>query len=301
MLLIPGPDAVPKKIADGDAAKDLGGPGSCLVADFDGDSLPDIVQPGSKKSLFYKGRAVGQFAAPAACPVAAGEGAGLASLGDWDGDGFLDLFIPGADRCRLWQNAGGGQFADMMKLTGELSYTAKGGAIAAGAGDLNNDGRQDLMILYSALAPQVFFNRGFRSFGASVSLDLSRSALLADAVAGQQAGCVADFTGDGAQDMAVVLQDGRCVVVARTPTGADQCARTMLAPKSGWTGPVKAWATVESRMLGAWNVCAGTAPAFLCRSDAGPLKIKWQFPGQAEQSKDVVLENRAVTVMIAPP
>jgi len=302
MLLRPGAEATPRKLADGEwPGKNLGTAGACVLADFDGDGLPDVVQPLANGGLFYKGTGLGVFATPVACPVATGEGAGSACLGDWDADGMLDIFIPGNDRCRLWQNLGGGRFIDMMKLTGELGYIAKGSAVVGCLGDLNNDGRQDLTILYSAMSPQSFFNRGFRTFGFSLSLDLSRGTLLPEATGGQSAGCIADFTGDGAQDMALVLNDGQCVVVVRTPTGADLCARTVLSLKSGWTGPVKVEATAENRMLGAWNVYAGGSPAFLSRSDAGPLKITWRFPAQAEQSKDVVLEDKPLTVVIEPP
>jgi hypothetical protein len=302
MLLSPQPGATPRRIANGEwPGKNLGTAGACVLADFDGDGLPDVIQLLANGGLFYKGTGLGAFATPVACPVATGEGAGSACLGDWDADGMLDIFIPGNDRCRLWENLGGGRFIDMMKLTGELSYVAKGSAVAGCVGDLNNDGRQDLTILYSAMAPQAFFNRGFRSFGFSLSLDLSRGALLSEAAEGQLAGCVADFTGDGAQDLAVVLKDGQCAVVVRTPTGADLCARTVPSLKSGWTGPVKVEALAEKRMLGAWNVCTGSPPAFLSRSDAGTLKIRWRFPGQPEQSKDVILENKPLTIVIEPP
>ena len=302
MRLIPGPDAIPNRIVEGDVqGTGLGSGGACLVADFDGDAMPDIVQPFSRGSLYYKGTAPGAFAPPVACPIALGEGAGQACLGDWDGDGLLDVFCAGNDRCRFWQNTGGGRFTDMMKLTGELSYVAKGSAVVTCMGDLNNDGRQDGVVLYSNMAPQVFFNRGFRSFGFSVSLDLGRGTLLPEATTGQQAGCIADFNGDGAQDVAMVLKDGECVVVARTPSGADLCARVMVSPKCGRTGPVRVWAMADNRPLGAWNVCAGTAPAILSRPDAGPLKIHWQFPGQGAQFRDVVLEDKPLSVFIEPP
>lgn len=303
LLLVPGPDAVGKRVADGDVpVKDLGKPGPCLVADFDGDGLPDIIQPFTKGSLFYKGTGLGAFKAPVACPVALGDAPASATIGDWNADGLFDVYATAADRARLWENLGEGRFADRMKLTGEMRYTGSQRAAGIGCvGDINNDGWQDLAVLHTEGYPQVFFNRAFRSFGLSVSMDLQRMTLLPEAEAGQQAGCVAEFTGGGRQDTAMVLKDGLVVVLVRMPTELDLAARVIVSPKCKSAGPVRVWAMMDKRMLGAWNITAGSAPAFFCRPDAGTLTIKWQFPGQAEQSKNVVLETKPVTVQIEPP
>jgi hypothetical protein len=302
LLLVPGPDGTGKKVVDtGPQAKDLGKAGPCLVADFDGDSLPDIVQCLAKGGLFYKGTAPGVFKEPVACPVALGADPSTASIGDWNNDGLLDIFCTANDRSRLWENQGEGRFADRMKLTGEMRYT--GAERSAGLGlvaDVNNDGWQDLVCSHNEGYPQVFFGRGFRSFGLSISMDLSRTTLLPDAANGQRAACVADFTGDGGQDLAMVLNDGQCVLLVRMPTEADLCARVIVSPKSRSAGPVRVWAMAEKRMLGAWNIAPGSAPAFLSRSNAGALTVRWQFPGQAEQSRKVVLVSRPVTVPIEP-
>jgi hypothetical protein len=270
------------------------------VADFDNHGLPDVLQPLAKGSLLYRGTRPGGFAPPVACPVALEPRPASVCLGDWDGDGLLDLFVAGEDGCRLWQNLGGGQFLECLKLSGEVGYVARRGAVTACLGDLNNDGRQDVAILYSTVAPQVFFNRGFRSFGCSQSLDLERGSVLRQAAQGQQAGCLADFTGHGAQDLALVLRDGTCALLVRTPTGSDLCARAVLPAKSRSAGPVAVQAAVEDRPLGAWNVTAGGAGAFLARPEAGPVTIKWRFPGGKLQTRQVILEDRPVTIVLEP-
>jgi len=301
LLLIPGVDATARTIVEGEwTGKKLGRATACLLADFDGDGLPDVVQPLATGGLFYKGTGPGSFAPPVACSVAAGEKGGRPCLGDWNQDGLLDILIPGNDKCRLWENRGNGAFMDMVMLTGEISTNPKGSSVAACCGDLNNDGRQDLVMLYPDAAPQVFFSRGYRCFGLSTSMDLLKGSLLPSNANGQVAGCVADFTGDGAQDLVVVLNDGQCLLVVRAGTGEDRYARAMISPKSGSVGPVRVWAMIDNRVMGAWNIAAGSAPAFMCRPDAGPLKIKWRFPGQPEQSRDVVLEGKPVDVLLEP-
>ena len=252
----------------------------------------------ARGGLFYKGTAPGMFASPVPCAAAGGDGAGVACIGDWNGDGKLDILIPGRDRFRLWENQGGGVFAEKSPLTGELSYNAKRAQIAACLCDLNNDGRQDVILLYSSGAPKSFFNRGFRSFGVSYSLDMGSGEILPGLDGGQVAGVVADFNGDGAQDLAVALADGTCAAIMRTTEGTEQCVRTVLPVKLGQPGPVRLCATAGKRILGAWNLTAGGAPAFLARGDAGPVTIAWQLPGKPNESKEVVIENKPRTFVI---
>ena len=199
--------------------KDLGAPGLCLVADFDNDGKLDIVQVFSDAGLFYKGTAPGAFAAPVKNSVGAGAGVYGSCLADFDGDGLQDIFFAGDARNRLFQNMGGGQFLDMLGYTGSLEYISKNGGIACSSGDFNNDGRQDLLLVYGTrMATHPFFNRGFRCFGQAREIDLAEQksmiegvdpTLFPEASEPQQAGILADFNGDGALDMALVLS-GNC-------------------------------------------------------------------------------------------
>ena len=121
---------------------DLGVPGLCLVADFDGDAIPDILQLFEKGSLVYKGKAPGQFEDAKRCEVRLGSGKSSAFLGDYDADGLLDVFTVSSDsRTCLWNNRGKFAFVDTMIMTGELSYKGASGAIGGMTGDFNNDGR----------------------------------------------------------------------------------------------------------------------------------------------------------------
>ena len=162
----------------------------------------------------------------------------------------------------------------------------------------NNDGRQDVLLLYSSGAPRAFFNRGFRSFGVSYSLDMGAGELLSGIENGQVAGCMADFNGDGTEDLAVVLTNGVCAVITRDPAGAEQCARVVLSPQAGKPGPLRLYATAGKRVLGAWNLTAGAAPAFVTRVEAGAIQLTWQFPGNPEGAKEIILENKPQTVVI---
>ncbi|MFH1024662.1 MAG: VCBS repeat-containing protein [Planctomycetota bacterium] len=280
--------------------KEPGPSGASLVADFDGDNLPDIIRPFAKRSLFYAGKGAGEFAPGVPCPVALGSGRADAFLGDFDADGRIDIHTVAEDCPRLWQNGGGGKFADFFGICGEITYISKPGAIVGNACDINNDGRRDVYLGYSEMAPQVFFNRGFRSFGhAHRPIDLSETGNMPDSEQGQQAGIVADLTGDGLQDMAMVLLDGRVFLLAQA-TGGDPglAVRVALAPGGKTAGPVMVSARNDRMALGTWTVSPGTSEAFFGREDPGEVTITWQIPGSSPESKKFTMEGKGVRFVI---
>ncbi len=300
MLLVPQTGAQPTPLAGGDwPGRELGPARACLVADFHGDGRIDILQPLATGSLLYRGEKPGRFAAPVPCAIAMSEGRASACIGDWDADGQLDVFIAGEDGCRLWHNQGGGRFVESLKLSGEIGYVSKAGAVAACNGDLNNDGRQDIVVLYSGMAPQVFFNRGFRSFGFSQSLDLEHGELLRQVSKGQQAGCLADFTGDGAGPgagperwvMLACRAHAERLRSVRPRNYLKQMRFLRAGDSSGGAGrPATGCMERVGRQRG----------AFIARPDTGPVTITWRFPGRAPQSRKVTLDNKPVFITLDP-
>ena len=118
---------------------------------------------------------------------------------------------------------------------------------------------------------------------------------------GVQTGLVADFNGDGAQDMVVVTPDGRAWIFWRAVyLEAALAVRAALPPGGPYAGPLTVTGKVEGRSLGAWNVVAGSSEAFLGRIDAGPLEIHWTFPGGKPQKKEVILESGPVREVLKP-
>jgi tetratricopeptide (TPR) repeat protein len=84
------------------------------------------------------------------------------SVGDFDGDGFDDLYVcqPAGLPNRLYRNRGDGTFEDVTEASGMGILDNTACALFA---DINNDGRQDLIVV-RATGPLLFLNVGGGKF-----------------------------------------------------------------------------------------------------------------------------------------
>jgi hypothetical protein len=283
-----------------EALKDRAGAGAPLVADLDGDGLPDIVQPFAKGSIFYKGKPGGAFADGTACAIALGKGRTAAFLGDFDMDGRIDIMTFSENTPQLWQNLGSGRFMDFMYLSGEIAYLAMPGTTCGNVCDINNDGRPDVFIFHAEQKPQVFFNRGYRSFGqARWPTDMTERGDFPEVLKGQQAGVLADLDGDGAQDMALVLLDGTVCIFPQIVDKNPKLAVSVTLPPGGATaGPVTVSAADDRMLLGAWVISPGSSEAFFGRQAQGEITVTWQLPGEAPRKKKLTVEDKPVRFVI---
>jgi hypothetical protein len=132
-------------------------------------------------------------------------------------------------------------------------------------------------------------------------MDLSTNNMLPQAEDGQQAGCMADLNGDGAQDMVLVLKNGEAwAFYVEAGEGTARCVRAVLSSKGPTIGPLTVVGWRGKRCLGAWNVLAGTSEAFMGQEEAGPVILKWQTPGGKLQQKQVIVESGPVRVVLPP-
>ena len=276
----------------------LGAPGACLVADFDGDGIADVLEPFGDASVFYKGQGRGLFAPAVRCGVGAGKGAFISWMGDFDSDGRMDLFMSSEDGCRVWHNRGGLKFQESFVVSGEVTYMLQPKAVCGQTCDINNDGRPDILVGYGQGIPMIFFNRGFRSFGKA--LQLTEDNVIPEATAGVQAAVVEDFNGDGGQDMAIVLVTGEVLMFIRSADDPGKCAgvRVSLPMGKGFAGPLAVTGWADKRCLGAWNVTAGAPGPLIGSGEAGSIEVRWQYPaGKARQTK-LVVEDRPIRFVV---
>jgi len=279
-------------------AAEIGRVSKTLVADFDGDSMPDLLQLGAEGSRFYRGTAPGEFAAPQRVAVRVGEGPHGAVVGDFDEDGLPDVFVAAERRHLFWHNAGGGRFDEKLMESGEVSYKFTTDGVVALASDFNNDGRLDLIIGFNAsVPPYILYNRGFRSFAHALGFDLDKEGRFPDIAAGQQALCFGDFDGDGADDAAAVLRDGGVWMLRSEVAGGSAALAVRASLPPGEAGPVNIVGTRFDRPLGA-RIAGPGRPAIFGARHAGPVKLVWQYPGGERRETEVVLEDRPVNVRL---
>jgi hypothetical protein len=280
----------------------LGKASACLVADLDGDGWADVFQPFEKGGLIFKGKGAGAFEAPVKNDMGTGKDLAVSAVGDYDMDGQLDIYMVGPECCQFWNNRGGLKFAEVFGLSGEMCYTAQPGGVAVQTTDINNDGLQDLFIALTEGYPHIYFNRGFRSFGKALSIVWMNQDFMAETKEGQQTAVMADFNGDGAQDMAVVLKSGAVTVFLRAVIGGDEAkpiqARVLLPAGAGTAGPATVTGWSSQRCLGAWSVTPGSSGALFGLGSPGEVKLKWKLPGGAEGGTTVELEKGAKIITL---
>jgi hypothetical protein len=131
---------------------------------------------------------------------------GGVALFDYDGDGWLDVYVvqggefpPRGDALsadRLFHNRGGGEFEDVSESLGIASLRG-GYGLGVTAGDVNNDGRPDLVITrFGSCA--LLLNRGGERFE-----DATREWGLESESGWPSSAALADLDQDGALDLFV--------------------------------------------------------------------------------------------------
>ncbi len=276
----------------------MGEPRRCVVADFTGNGLADIVQPYEEGGLFYAGRADGTFAPPAeAGELYSGRGNAKTYTADFDHDGLLDLFIVGDEGHFLWENRGDGRFEEITH-TGEPDYIAGPGCSGAAVGELNSDGRRDFVLFYQRRALHPFFNRGFSAFGFAIEMDVAGGEEFAAVYSGQQCGALTDVNRNGAQDLVTVLNDGTVWVLLRTTERPLALSVRVNLDTEAGAGPVHVTARDGDRSLGAWNVSSGVAGACFGKEHPGPITLQWRLPGEELQETTFVIDRGPVRVNI---
>jgi hypothetical protein len=305
ILLVPADDASfqARELPAAGTESELGHGQACVVADLDGDGIVDVIQPRTASSVFYRGKSPGVFEAPHVIKsLGTGTDGRAAFVGDWDGDGLLDLFVVGENGCFAWRNLGKGCFQDVYEETGEVAYKAQRNAIGGTACDVNNDGRQDIVLAYADQTPQTFFNRGFFTFGFAEELKLEDDHTIADLDRGLQAAVAADFVGNGVESLVFVLKEGSVWMLS--PSAEKSSASKLPAGHAvsvrlpeGSLDPVTVVGYDGSRCLGA-RLAAPGSPAWFGRQVQGSLKLRWHDSAGREQIKSI--DVRGSTSFILP-
>lgn len=215
-------------------------PGGLAAFDYDGDGKLDLffangnaTPTGAKAGAAFHNRLyrnLGGFRFEDVTEAAGLQGQGFsmgAAVADYDNDGHADLFVPGVGAPTLYRNLGNGRFED---VTAKAGIGTSPWSVAAAWLDVDRDGRLDLFVVnyldwspaadrfcgdrlrnlrvychpkyYTGLPNQLYRNKGDGTFE-----DISRSSGIAAHVGKGMSVAVADFDGDGRDDL-FVTNDG---------------------------------------------------------------------------------------------
>jgi hypothetical protein len=276
-----------------------GGLGSGLaaeVADFDGDGAADVLQVFTEGVLFYRGTGGAGFAAPKRQgDLYAGSAGSRVYVCDLDADGVLDLIFVGEEGFAHWGGRGDGTF-EVRYRNGETDYIARKYCSAGALGDFNNDGRQDVLILYSQSSAHPFFNRGFASMGFAAELDFTKTGF-PRMKQGQQDGVLADLTGDGHEDFVTILRDGTIWLVPVSSGVPGLRAEVALPGPDAGGVPVSVTGRLKDRCLGVRHVRPGM-PASFARSRPGVIALRFGPDGARRREINAVVAEGPVRITI---
>ncbi len=201
-----------------------------IAGDFNGDGIPDLIAiaeyPASWEIVRWSGLLDGGFQVEPPFRPATGFQEVSAKAVDFEGDGVDDLVVLGEA-----ENAGtihllvfAGSRSSGLSLSFEAGLQDAGSFPSLAVGDLDGDGRPDIVILSyafrsaSSLA-SIFINRRDAGF-AQFETDPFDDALIAGRVA------LADMNGDGLVDLVVADENGGAAVAYQLPDGGFLAATT---------------------------------------------------------------------------
>jgi hypothetical protein len=265
------------------------------VADVNGDGRPDFLYAAGMGMLVLasknaKGEPV--FVEAKDSGIAFTPGKVNPIFGHFDNDAHPDLLVPQKTGLKLFKNNGTGRFTDVTAKNG-LNKTAYW-ATSVAVGDIDNDGRLDIVV--GCLRG---CNRYFRNKGDGTYEDRSEAIGLTQRIFNTQAVSLVDLKNRGVLDMIFNNEGQDSVVLLANPDVAGKRVPLTLTVggKQGITGCRIDVHDKDNKLVGSRHICGGAgrggqhAPLARFTLEPGQYRASVRLSGGQVLTKNITLGN----------
>jgi hypothetical protein len=198
-------------------------PEGAVIADFDKDNKADLAVAvyGTSKVSVFRGKGDGTFYTPST-DFTTGSGATDLIAADFNTDTKLDIATANYDgnNVSVLRNTSSG--AGSISFAAKVDYSVGTTPYAIKSGDLNGDGKTDLVTPnYGSASVSVLLGNGDATFQAKKDTSVGPTASYPQSVA------IAEFNGDGKADLAVAVYDYKVSVLRGNGDGSFAAAYDM--------------------------------------------------------------------------
>jgi hypothetical protein len=274
------------------------------VCDVNGDGIPDFLYSGILVLGKKNDRGEIAFNEVKDSGISWANGRVSALFADFNDDGHPDLVLTQKGGVRLLKGDGTGRFTDVTAKAGDLARFT-GWATCAAWGDIDNDGRLDLVIGCLKGANRFFRNQGDGTFA-----DCTDKIGLSQKIYNSQAVGLVDLNNDGQLDMIFNNEGQDSVVLLGDRASAD--GKKVPLTLTLKTGECVVGSRVEVRdqqgkLVGVRQISGGDgrgsqqSPQLRFTLDPGTYQVQVRLSSGQLRTKEVTVESSPMRAVVGEP